>query len=173
MLVKSQALSHILLIRPGATDFDLQGRIKGSLDMPLCDQGHAQAQTMAAELADVQMKCIYTSPCESARQTAECLAKGRNTKIRVIDCLRNVDHGLWHGKLIDEVKRNHPKVYRQGIDSPGTVCPPGGETMQQAQARVVKFLQKVVRKHREEVIAILAPDPLALLIPKPMLRTGS
>ena len=164
MLLKAQALSHVLLIRPGATEFDVQGRIKGSLDMPLSSAGHQQAETMAAELAEVNLKCIYTSPCESARQTSECLAEGRHAKIRVVECLRNVDHGLWHGKLIEEVRRNHPKVYRQGLESPGTVCPPGGETMPHAQARVSRFLQKVVRKHRDELIAIIAPDPLALLI---------
>tara|TARA_R110002049_G_scaffold27321_3_gene94439 strand:- start:85584 stop:86174 length:591 start_codon:yes stop_codon:yes gene_type:complete len=164
MLLRAQALSHVLLIRPGATEFDDQGRIKGSLDMPLSDEGHRQAETMVAELADVQVKAIYTSPCESARQTAEYLAKDRGAKIRVVDCLGNVDHGLWHGKLIDEVKRNHPKIYRQGIESPDQVCPPGGESMIQAKARVAKFLRKTVRKNRDEVIAIIVPDPLALLI---------
>jgi broad specificity phosphatase PhoE len=142
----------------------MQGRIKGSLDMPLCGEGLRQAESMAAELADTRVKCIYTAPCESARQTAECLAEGRGAKVRVVDCLRNVDHGLWHGKLIEEVKRNHPKVYRQGVESPVHVCPPRGETMKEAQARVAKFLQKVVRKNRDDMIAIIAPDPLALLI---------
>ena len=164
MLLRATALSHVLLIRPGATDFDDQGRIKGSLDMPLSEEGFRQAKTMVAELEDVLVKTIYTSPCESARQTAEIFARDRGVKTRVVECLRNVDHGLWHGKLIEEVKRNHPKVYRQGIDDPAQVCPPGGESMSDAQSRVIKFLRKTIRKHRDEVIAIIAPDPLSLLI---------
>ena len=164
MLLRAQSLSQVLLIRPGATEFDDQGRIKGSLDMPLSEEGQRQVETMARELEGVQVKTIYTSPCESARQTAAYFSKPRGAKIRVVDCLVNVDHGLWHGKLIEEVKRNHPKVYRQGIDAPGQVCPPGGESMADAQARVAKFLRKTVRKHGDGVIAIIAPDPLALFI---------
>ena len=164
MLLRAQSLSQVLLIRPGATEFDDQGRIKGSLDMPLSEEGHRQVETMARELDGVQVKTIYTSPCESARQTAEYFCKTRDAKIRVVDCLSNVDHGLWHGKLIEEVKRNHPKVYRQGIEAPEQVCPPGGESMAEAQSRVGKFIRKTVRKHGDETIAIIVPDPLALLI---------
>ena len=35
---------QIVLIRPGCTDFDEQGRIKGCLDIPLNDHGRAQAR---------------------------------------------------------------------------------------------------------------------------------
>jgi len=164
MLLRAPALSHVLLIRPGATEFDEQGRIKGSLDMPLSDAGRRQAATLAAELEGLPVKHIYAGPCESARQTAECIAEGRETRIRIVESLRNVDHGLWHGKLIDEVKRNHPRVYRQGIEAPIQVCPPGGESIQSAQARVEKFVRKTIRKHRDEVIAIVVPDPLASLV---------
>ena len=34
MIVRTPQASRVLLIRPGATDFDDQGRIKGTLDMP-------------------------------------------------------------------------------------------------------------------------------------------
>ena len=164
MLLRSLSLSHVLLIRPGATEFDDQGRIKGSLDMPLSEEGIRQAKTLASDLEDVRLKNIICSPCESARQTARFIAEGREAKIRVIDCLVNVDHGLWHGKLIEEVKRNHPKIYRQGIESPDSVCPPGGESMMDAKSRVEKYLRKLVRKNRDEVIAMIVPDPLASLI---------
>ena len=41
-----KAMLKILLIRPGVTDFDEQGRIKGTLDIPLNENGTAQvAQT--------------------------------------------------------------------------------------------------------------------------------
>ena len=42
----------ILLIRPGVTDFDEQGRIKGTLDIPLSDEGTAQVAKMIDELSD-------------------------------------------------------------------------------------------------------------------------
>ena len=164
MLLKQPQASRILLIRPGATDFDEQGRIKGSLDMPLSNNGREQAAALAQELLGVRVKTIFTAPSESARETAEQLAQGRDVRIKVIECFRNIDHGLWHGKLIEEVRRNQPKVYRRGQDTPDDVCPPGGEPIRDAKARVLKGLRKVVRKGREDVVALVVPDPLATVV---------
>ena len=36
---------QIVLIRPGSTDYDEQGRIQGTLDIPLNDQGADEVQT--------------------------------------------------------------------------------------------------------------------------------
>jgi len=164
MILKSSPLSRVLLVRPGATEFDDQGRMKGSLDMPMSEHGRQQVASLTAQLAKFRVKTIYTSPCESARETAQRLAQGRDVRIKVIDAFRNVDHGLWHGKLIDEVRRNHPRVYRQGQESPTDVCPPGGESIRDAKARVIKAVRKVVRKSGDDVIAIVIPDPMAWVV---------
>lgn len=164
MLLKQKNKTSVLLIRPGSTEFDEQGRMKGSLDMPLSEAGQRQAIAVAEELSGVRIKSIFTAPCESAVRTAEKICQDRDIKVRVIDCFRNIDHGLWHGKLIDEVKRNQPRVYRCGQESPGEICPPGGESITEAKDRVVKALRKIVRKSRNEVTALVIPDPLASVI---------
>jgi broad specificity phosphatase PhoE len=165
MILKSPVSStRVLLIRPGATEFDDQGRIKGCLDIPLSERGRSQTDALVQELADIRVKTIYTSPCQSARETADRLAAGREVKVKVIEAFRNVDHGLWHGKLIDEVRRNHPRVYRQGQETPDELCPPGGEAIRDAKARVIKSLRKVVGKRGDDVIAVIVPDPMASVI---------
>jgi broad specificity phosphatase PhoE len=158
-------MSRVLLIRPGATDFDDQGRIKGSLDMPMSQRGREQVTSLTEQLAQFRVKTIYSAPCESARETAQRLAHGRDdVRIKVVDAFRNIDHGLWHGKLIDELRRNHPKVYRRGQESPTDICPPSGESIRDAKARVLKALRKVVRKSGDDVIAIVIPDPMAWVV---------
>lgn len=164
MILRSAQASRVLLVRPGATDFDDQGRIKGTLDMPMSERGHAQVNSLTEELSEFPVRTIYTAPCESARETARRLAEGRDVRIKVVEAFRNVDHGLWHGKLIDEVRRNHPKVYRQGQDSPTDICPPGGESIRDAKARVIKAVRRVVRKSGDDVIAIVIPDPMAWVV---------
>jgi len=169
MILKTARITRVLLVRPGATDFDDQGRIKGSLDMPMSDQGHRQVSSLTEQLSEFPVKTIYTAPSESARETAERLAKrrddrGREIPVKVIESFRNIDHGLWHGKLIDELKRNHPRVYRQGQDSPTDICPPAGESIRHAKARVIKAVRKVVRKSGDEMIAIVIPDPMAWVV---------
>lgn len=155
---------EVLLIRPGSTTFDQEGRIKGSLDIPLGDDGHEQATKLAQELADVKLNCLYVAPCESAMHSAAKIRENNSCKHKVLDCLRNLDHGLWQGKLVAEVKRLQPKVYRQFQEHPTDVCPPEGETVQQAFDRVKATVDKLKRKHRSGRIGILVPQPMAAVI---------
>lgn len=168
-MIRTATLTRVLVLRPGATEFDEQRRMKGSLDMPLSEHGIEQVESLSKELATVRVKTIFAAPCESAQQTAQCLAdkqraEGNEVKIKVIEAFRNLDHGLWHGKLIDEVKRNHPKVYRQGADHPEEFCPPGGEPVIEARLRVTKALKKCLKKGRDDVIAMVIPDPMASIV---------
>jgi phosphoserine phosphatase len=157
-------MSRVVLVRPGATEFDDQGRMKGCLDMPLSECGRQQVERIASELVDLELDEILSAPCESALATANRLARGRNIKVRVVECFRNLDHGLWHGKLIEEVRRTQPRVYKQGQESPENLCPPGGETIEQARARVKKAIDKISHRAGGDVIALVIPDPLASVV---------
>ncbi|MCM2370465.1 histidine phosphatase family protein [Aporhodopirellula aestuarii] len=162
--LRAAARSRVILIRPGATSFDEQGRMKGSLDMPLCERGREQVQNLAEELAGIRLDAVYHAPCGSARETAAVLVEGRDLRPKMIEGFRNVDHGLWHGKLIDEIRRNQPRLYRSGAENPEMVCPPGGESIDAAATRVMKVINRVLRKSRNQVVAFVIPDPLASLV---------
>ena len=155
---------QIVLVRPGATDFDEQGRIKGSLDIPLSKNGAIQVARTAGDLAQISIDTIYASPCQCALQTAAALAEGRNIKVKTLDKLRNLDHGLWHGRRIEEVRQTQPKVYRQWQDHPESLSPPEGESVQSAADRVRSMLAKIVKKHHGGVVALVASEPLASVI---------
>jgi probable phosphoglycerate mutase len=155
---------RIVLIRPGATELDEQGRIKGTLDIPLSEDGARQAARLAEELEAANIEVIYTGPCRSAIQTGETLAAGLNVKLKQLPGLRNLDHGLWHGKLIEEVRQQMPKLFRLGQMQPDAVCPPEGETLEAARQRAQVILKKVLRKHKQGVIALVISEPLASLV---------
>lgn len=158
-------MSKILLIRPGITEYDQQGRVQGTLDIPLCEDGRQQVAAMVAQLRDQPIETIYASPCESAVQTADALATACGLKVKTLDKLRNVDHGLWQGMLVEEVKTKQPKVYRQWQEQPETVCPPQGETLSAAKERVQAVLARLLKKHKGEgLLAIIVPEPLASVI---------
>src|SRR5215213_2320310 len=65
----------ILLVRSGTTEFDAQGRIQGTLDVPLCDEGRRQAEATAEDLTarSTPIDALYAGPCLSAQQTAEII----------------------------------------------------------------------------------------------------
>ena len=155
---------RFIIVRPGSTDFNEQGRITGSLSIPLSKSGASQAEQTAIQLTDHAIDAIYSAPCESAQQSAEHLAECCNVKYKTIEKLQNLDRGLWNGKLIEELKLNQPKVYRQWQEHPETVCPPGGETLEDAQSRVKKILTKIIKKHRSGVVAVVLPEPIASIL---------
>jgi probable phosphoglycerate mutase len=74
--------------------------------------------------------------------------------------LTNLNHGLWHGKSIDELKETQPKLYRQWMENPESVQLPEGETVEQVRKRVLTLLKKIRRKYKSGTIVIVAPDPL-------------
>jgi phosphoserine phosphatase len=155
---------EVLLIRPGATTFDEDGRIKGSLDIPLSPQGIQQAEAAAKSLVGMKIDCLYAAPCESAQDTARYIARRTGWKHKTLECLLNVDHGLWQGKLVEEVRRLQPRVYRQFQEHPESVCPPGGETLSAASARVESVLDKLKRKHAGHRFGIVVPEPMASIV---------
>jgi probable phosphoglycerate mutase len=156
---------RILLIRPGATEFDEQGRIQGTLDIPLSTGGQRQTNEMIGAVRGEAIEVIYSSPCQAAQQTADALAAIVGAKNKAVKELHNINHGLWQGMLVSDVKAKQPKVYRQWQDQPETVCPPQGESLLAARQRVADVLRKLLKKHKlAGVIAIVVSEPLATVV---------
>ncbi len=155
---------QIVLILPGATDYDEQARILAPLDIPLSEQGVRADQRVIGEVRPLKIAAIYCGPCEPAAQSATAIAEALDVKLKKLDNLRNIDHGLWQGMLIEDVKRKQPKVYRQWREQPEIICPPQGEMLRAAQERVQTALTKILKKHKEGTIALVVPDPLAGVI---------
>jgi broad specificity phosphatase PhoE len=155
---------EIFVIRPGATALDEAGRIKGSLDIQLSSKGMEQAENLSRVFQAIKLDCLYVAPCLSAQACAEKIAERNFCRQKTLECLRNLDHGLWQGKLISEVRRLQPSFYRQFQESPLTVAPPGGETVNSARQRVEATLTKLAIKHEGGSIAFLAPEPMASII---------
>lgn len=163
MLGNSTGLD-IVLVRAGSTDLDEQGRITGSLDMPLSTAGEAEARETSVELDDVKFKAIFSASCLAAQQTAQQLSRDGRIRVRVEESWTNLDHGLWHGKSLSELKETQPRLYRQWVDSPESICPPGGETIEEVRQRLAYSLKKIRRKFKNGCVAIVAPEPLFSII---------
>jgi broad specificity phosphatase PhoE len=153
-------MTRVVLIRPGSTDYDDQGRIQGTLNLPLSERGQAEAADAAERLRDQQIHRIYCGAEESARATARTIAKALGLRLRELKNLHNVNQGLWQGLPVEEVRQRHPRVYRQWCDEPTTVCPPEGETVMDALERTRSVLKPLLRRHRDETIGLVVPQPL-------------
>ncbi len=155
---------QIVLIRPGSTDYDVQGRIQGSLDIPLNEQGLAEVAAAVEPLRDKGMETIYSPVSQPPLQTAGVIAKALGIKLKKIERLENLRQGLWEGMLVEDVRRKQPKVYRQWQEQPENVCPPEGEMLGEADDRVRTALLKLLKRHKEGgVIGLVPPEPLLSL----------
>ena len=157
-------MTQIALVRPGSTDYDEQGRIAGTLDIPLCHNGAGQVARIVDEFAELAIAVVYSAPDQASQQTAQAIAAAKDIKVKTIDALQNLDMGLWQGKLIDDVRTKQKKVYRQWQAHPETVCPPEGETLADASERISPALKRIVKRHEGAVVGLVVPEPLCSLV---------
>lgn len=151
---------NIVLIRPGSTDYDVQQRIQGSLDIPLNNQGAAEAAQVAEQLRDKGLEVVYAPASQPSLETAEIIARILNIKRKKFDRLHNLNQGLWQGMLIKDVRRKQPKVYRRWQEQPENVCPPEGEMLGEADERVRAAVVKIMKRRKEGVVGLVLPEPL-------------
>ena len=152
----------IYLIRPGETDYDIQNRLQGSLDLPLTERGIHEVDEVIGQVTTSEIDRIYSGPNEPALSTARRIARHLDLPLKVLDGLANVDLGLWQGLCVSEIRHKQPKVFKQWEESPATVCPPQGEEGDEARQRIAAALKKPIKKGG--TFAIVASEPLASLI---------
>ncbi len=160
--------SQVLLIRPGATLYDEQNRVQGVLDIPLSEQGATEVARLAERLAtrddQAALSALYCGPGESVVRTAEIIGKALGLRPRRIDEFRNLDQGLWQGLQIEEIRRRNTRLFRQWIDDPRTICPPQGETIEEAMDRIRAAFRPLIRRHHGEAFGLIAGEPIGRLI---------
>ena len=155
---------HLIVIRAGATDYDLQERIRGTLDMPLSAAGAAAAARAGEQLATAPPAAIYASADETAEETARIVAFACGVRPKQLPNLGNVDMGLWQGRLVDEIRDTQPRLHRQWQDNPWSVAPPEGELLEEACERVEAALEKIFKRHPAGSIAVVVPRPLDAIV---------
>lgn len=127
----------------------------------LCDLGRKQAQALADRLSGVSINAIYSSPMERTRETAEYLARRSDLPLRIQPEIGEVDFGDWTGKMLDELEPLAEWALFNQFRSVRRI--PGGETMQEAQARMVHFMIRLHEEHPEGLVALVSHSDLIKL----------
>jgi probable phosphomutase (TIGR03848 family) len=147
-------MTRFLLIRHATTEAvgkQLSGRKAG---VNLNEEGQAQAQALAQRLVGLPLKAIYSSPVQRAVQTAEPIANVLQLQIVQSDDFQELDFGEWTGAGFDtlaaEVQFQRFNSFRSHTRIPG------GETMLEAQVRIVTGLQNLCAIHRDQTVAVVS-----------------
>lgn len=146
---------RLLLIRHGEVLANREMRYVGAHDEPLADSGIAQADRLAAALASLPVRAVYSSPLARARETGRRIAAAREVDLRIEPRLREQSFGEWEGLTRAEVlERDRERLLRWETDL-GT-SPPGGEPLTEVQARMLALVQELARGHRGEHVALVS-----------------
>jgi phosphoserine phosphatase len=148
--------TRFILIRHGETEWNRQDRFRGRSEVPLNDTGMAQAEKIAARLANQKIDAVYASPLPRAIQTATPLAKSHNLEIEQTADLLDVDYGAWEGMPREDIRTKYGDLYATWIKSPGKVKFPGGESMKQVRLRVEKLLEDLCEDHLGETVVLVS-----------------
>lgn len=144
-------MSIFYLVRHGTTQYNLENRFQGHLDIPLSNQGIEQAKKLADYLKDKKIDAIYTSDLKRAVQTAEYIAAAKSMKYRLLPSLREVDVGELEGLRWHEVKKEYPDwVEKQHVHGY-----PGGETRIEIERRVSNLWDSVVKRHKGDGVVLV------------------
>ncbi|MCS7263286.1 MAG: histidine phosphatase family protein [Armatimonadetes bacterium] len=146
----------IYLVRHGQTVWNEEGRLCGSSDIPLSEEGLAQAQRLAKRLKSVNFSAIYSSPLKRAKQTAQEIASLHQLPVLIEDDLREIDYGDWEGMKVAEAVEKFPEIERLRREEPMKFAAPNGEPMKLFAQRVIAAVQKIASKHAGENFCIVA-----------------
>ena len=131
--------SRIFLIRHGETNWNKEGRFQGQIDIPLNENGKTQAKKVSKYLKEINFNKAFSSSMKRPYETAEIILQKRSgLKITKIDELIEISHGLWEGKLENEIKEKWPELLNNWHNKPEEVVMPEGESIKEVSERSIK-----------------------------------
>ena len=158
-------MSRLLLVRHGDTELNSRERYWGQTDIELSAAGLRQAEKLRDRLAAEKIDVVYSSGLQRASLTAKIIASRH--QLDVITCaeLRETNFGKIEGLTFDEVSRLYPELTELWVNWSLQLKFPDGESVDELNSRVSKFLDRLKKHAPDETILIVAhAGPLRLLV---------
>lgn len=151
-------MREIILIRHGLTRWNLEKRIQGQTDVPLCDDGIIQVKCwrLAARYLAGEW---HVSPLARTHHTARLLGADRPT---VSPALIEMDWGEWTGRRLADLRCELGTLMRENERLGLDFRPPGGESPRNVRARFAAWLDQLADR----------PEPLCAVTHKGVIRAA-
>lgn len=104
---------RVILWRHGQTDYNLELRIQGALDMELNETGLVQARNVAPYIASMHPDRILSSPLKRAYATAQVAAQICGREVETDARLVERSFGRFEGLSRCEIEERYPDAYRR------------------------------------------------------------
>jgi len=152
---------NLLIVRHGETSWNREGRYQGRTDVPLSDEGEAQARALGKRLAGLPIAIALTSPLARTRRTAEAILGDRKVVLEPEAPLIEISHGQWEGQLASNIEHSHAEMFGTWRTRPDRHVPagPDAETLGDVEERAWPVLVRTcARLGADETALIVAHD---------------
>jgi broad specificity phosphatase PhoE len=146
-------MTTILLVRHGATEWNVIKRAQGQADIELNRAGHKQAIAAAQELAHYDVDAVYSSDLKRSLDTATRIAEAHDVQVVVDPSFREIDQGEWEGLTVQEIQERWPDLWGPARHYNAR---PGGESPRQVRLRALEGLKRVVEEHPDGTAVIVS-----------------
>lgn len=145
--------TRICFIRHGETDWNVEKRIQGQIDIPLNATGRAQALAMAFSAAHARFDALYSSDLQRALDTARVLAERETLEVRPLPGLRERHYGIFQGLTAAEGQARHPIAHAHYLARDPDYDFETGESLIAFARRVEETVDWLVRHHTGRTVA--------------------
>lgn len=160
-------MTTLVLTRHGHVDGINPARFRGQHDLPLTEQGHAEAAMTADRIASQwQPVAVRTSPLKRCVVTGRLIAEACGLEPVISDGLQDLHYGDWQWKTHDEVKQRWPHLYASWHATPHLVRFPSGESLQDIVLRSADVIRAMIEGFPDDTVVLVGHDSVnrALLL---------
>ncbi len=152
-------MSSLVLVRHGQSLWNKQNRFTGWVDVPLTEQGEAEARRAGELLAGRTFDVAYTSVLQRAIRTCDLLMETAGIAAPVIrDEALNERHygdlqGLDKAETAARFGDEQVHIWRRSYATP----PPNGEALKDTAARTLPFFDRAIMgdlRHGRDVLVV-------------------
>lgn len=154
-------MTQLILLRHGESQWNLENRFTGWIDIPLSEKGKKEAEEAGRKLKNYKIDCAYTSVLERATMTLELALKtmGMNSIPITKDKALNERHygelqGLNKAETAKKFGEEKVRLWRRSYD----IAPPGGESLKDTKDRTLPYFDSVIAEDlkRDKNVLIVA-----------------
>ena len=154
---ESLQTAKIYLGRHCKTAWNLEHRLIGTTDLPLCDVGWAEIEDTLPIIEALNFDRIVTSPLKRAHDTSKSYADRIGIPLHIHQDLRELDHGDWNGQKYDDLLADPESDFKKWfIDGDTSIpIPNGPETMEEVQERIVRTIREIALAYPGEKVLVV------------------
>ncbi|MDS9471818.1 histidine phosphatase family protein [Sporosarcina pasteurii] len=141
-------MTTIGFIRHGITEWNKEGRIQGSIDIPLCEEGIQMSKDLSKRLGFKKWHAIYTSPMRRAKMTATIIASELQLTHVIEDSrIREIHEGKFEGTTEEERIKKWGKSW--------STLALGTENEIDVIARGISFIEAIKKNYPNENVLVI------------------